>query len=35
MLVGDDQRRAVMDAMQYVLGPSAKARVVVMPVDAV
>lgn len=35
MLVGDEQRQGVMDALQNVLGPSEDARIVVVPVDTV
>jgi len=35
MLVDDDKRQAVMDALQSLLGSSENARIVVMPVDTV
>ena len=35
MLVGDEKRQAVMDALQNLLGPVADARIVVLPVDTV
>jgi uncharacterized hydrophobic protein (TIGR00341 family) len=35
MLVDDETRQAVMDALQNLLGPAANARIVVLPVDTV